>query len=370
MDRKTCVNLASISLGLFVVLCGGAWLVSSPGSRIYEFFFHRSFVQFLTLSVFSLLVVLVGHRGLHCAREHKVLEAARRGSGDWRKGPGVLGELHGMLRNALIEQGAQAVPEALRKSVQVQKEKIRSGHEVLGFLMCALPALGLFGTVLGLSDSLYAAFSGSRGGPEMIHQFVTALSTALDTTILGLGCSMLLGAPIWLLGRLENQLVVDCAAYLDGTVSLEEPTATVAEETQQGGADRPARSLDVLRAELRALTLGIVEEAAAGFRQLGEESRDSLRDSVRQAMLEGSDAQRRREEAMVAKLASDVSRSMDQSLKAIGALLEKQNGRAAKDFVQQVRQLEKTLRRRTPDEVIIRYDHNGHSQREVGHAES
>lgn len=128
MDTKTRTSLVWTSLGLFLVLCGSLWLLSSPGRRLHEFFFNRSFVQFVTLYVFSLLVVLLAHRGLRCYREFRALDAAKKGDEGSRSQPCILSELHEMMQGALLEQGSQAIPKALRNGLEGQKEKIRSGQ--------------------------------------------------------------------------------------------------------------------------------------------------------------------------------------------------------------------------------------------------
>jgi hypothetical protein len=135
------------------------------------------------------------------------------------------------------------------------------------------------------------------------------------------------------------------------------------------------RSTDVLQAELRRLTRKIADEAQLAFGKLLETSAQTYREQLEHAVQAVLAAQRAHDERMVHKLATDVGSSLRGSLDTVGDLIKEHNGQMAEVVIREVGQLRTALRRRTPEEVIIRYqeegsvNNNGHARRkEVSHA--
>lgn len=118
----------------------------------------------------------------------------------------------------------------------------------------------------------------------------------------------------------------------------------------------------VLKAELRRMMAKISKEARAAFGQVLADSAEVYRENLEQAVAEVFSRQRRHDKEMVRKVATELANGLGQSVNRVGDLIERQNGRLAEDLISQVGQLEDVLKKRTPEEVLIRYQNNGQSK--------
>jgi biopolymer transport protein ExbB/TolQ len=345
---------------LAALFLGAMKSVFEPSDRIYQFFFCRSFVQYAIVHVFALVTVLTAIRIAGHVRDRRALRNAAAGPWAWRSGNSPITRDLQAVERTLGGHGAAAAAACAARAIEARREQTRKAHELINFLVCAFPALGLFGTMLGLSNSLFAAFSGSTIGQAAVQQFVTALSTALDTTILGIVCAMSAGAAVWALERAESALTDEHAAFLQRTFSLEDPEPTV------GGGGAPtsttataATDPSALRAELRAMMAQVAADAKASYAalltDLTESYKSSLARLVAGALAEGQD----RETALVEAIGNSVA----EAVKTIGTILRDQNGALAKEIAQQIDELGRQLTKGmicVPEEVVIRYPQNGH----------
>lgn len=339
------VVAVGILLGLVHALI---YLLVDPGDRLHGFIYDRSFVQHATLLVTCLVIVLLFAR----ASQHRWNHARFTALVQKRGGPPK--ELADQL-NAISEtcnrHGMAAATAHAEQAAQHHTESIRKAHETIGFLAGSLPALGMFGTMLGLSNSLFEAFAGGSQGSAPVEAFVTALSTAMDTTVLAMACAVPLFGCVWLLGRLENELSDRYAEYVRVTLGLD----------QFAAHDKTAHAL---QAELRRMMAEVGKDAKAAFGQIVADSGDVYRENLERAVAEVFSRQRRHDKDMVRKLAAELADGMGQSVNRVGDLIERQNGNLAEGMIHQVGRLEETLRNRTPEEVLIRYPHNGHKNKE------
>ena len=239
-----------------------------------------------------------------------------------------------------------------------RQTEVQRTYESIHFFTGWLPALGLFGTLLGLSDALFAAFSGGDLDSAALQQFVTGLATAMDTTVLGMACAAPLVGCAWLLSRREEALVEQFARYLRERFDVQDGPP----------ADRTA---DVLQAELRRLARKVAEEAKLAFGQLLATSAETYREQLeaRRPGRAGRSASTRRADGTQAQL--EMGSSLRGSLETVGDLIKQHNGQMAEAVVREVGQLRTAIRRRTPEQLIIRYpqdssvNNNGHARREV-----
>ena len=194
-----------VAVDLVILLCCLVYWLFDPGDRAYDFLFRRSPVQYLTLTAFALAVTLLGCRFIRHVRSMRELRRIRR-AGDLSAMPRCpLGDQIRTLRDALDRFGTSAAVARAESLAQRQEEETQREYEVINFLLGSMPALGLFGTMLGLSDGLFKAFS--KGfGQESIQGFIGSLGIALDTTVLALACALVAGFGTWVLTRTERLL--------------------------------------------------------------------------------------------------------------------------------------------------------------------
>ena len=346
---------------IFEAFCGAIRSTAGPGDRLYEFFFCRSAVQLATMYVCALAITLLLFRAIRHLGHRVRLSWAESRNGSARLPKALVKHLNAV-RNQLTRNGAAAAVSRAENIAQEHEAAVRRAYEPIGFLGGLLPALGLFGTVLGLSNSLFAAFAGGTVGPEAVQQFVTALATALDTTVLAMACAIPVFAAIWLLSRLEAGLgdryaALVCKAFQ--TEKLNAALAGAAASTSPPAAS--PESVDVFRAELRAVTAEIASQTQVAFAELLRSAAKSHEQHVDRSLQRVLDHQRNREETTGDKIAVRVADRLGKSVDSMYKLIEKHNGRATKHMLREFRRLETALRERTPEEVILRFNHNGKS---------
>jgi len=318
---------------------------TEPSNHFYMFIYERGPVQHITLLVTCIVVALLFSRFSHYRSNCALFKTLQEGKG---QRPRELAHQLDVVSKTYAEQGMAAAGSCTERVAKDHAEQIRESHETINHITGVLPVLGLLGTLLGLNQGLFVAFCGGAPKAEAVMMFVTALSTALDTTILAAFCSVPLFTATFLLGRLESKLAVQYTAHIRKQFGLKEDL----------GSDK---ATPVLQAELRRLTAKMAAEAKAAFTRILEESANAYREGLKNAVMEVFAAQRLHDADMVKTVALEVANGLGQSVHRVGDLLERQNGRLAEDMIRQVGQLEKTLRNRTPEEVVIRYQHNGHA---------
>ncbi len=370
MDARERLWIVGVAAALTMSVCIAVGAIAGPGDRIYEFLFNRSFVQYVTLSFWALAITLLGFRAWHYLGDRRGLRQRQQGRATQKvKDAAVVGQLD-LVRQHLVDDGAAGALRAARRVRSEWARRVRRADELMDFIVCALPACGLFGTVLGLSDSLFVAFSGGVGA-EAMPQFLRALSTALDTTVLGLVCAMSAGTVAWLLGRLERQLIDDASAFVRKTLSLDELVPDRASAV--GKKERPGRAegltaTAVLQAELRALTGEIATLAKATFEELLRSSAENYRRGLDDATRKVFSQRQAHEEAAIGKVAAAVADRVGQSVDRLGTLVDRHNGDAWKEFLRQLGKMEKAIRKRVPSEVVVRYERNGQCEVEAENA--
>ena len=221
-----------------------------------------------------------------------------------------------------------------------------------------IPALGLFGTMLGVSNALFTAFSGGSLGPEAVERFVGGLATAMDTTLLAMACSMPLFGFAWLLERVEHGLADDYERYVRQQCSVPD----IAQKTDSTAA---------LQAELRGLTRRIAAEAKATFAQFLGSAAEDYRQSIERAVQDVFETQRAHDQSMVQQVALEVATALRESVETMGEVIREHNQHVATEMTDHVGRLEQALHNRTPEEVVVRYRHNGrlHRQTRINHKE-
>lgn len=173
------------------------------GNQIFEFFFDRGFVQCLTLYVFAFIIVLLGNKVIISLRRNLKINAASK----------------------RIRDIAAPAISSNERIVKDKKIKIHNIYKIINFLDFLLSAIGIFGTLLGLSNSLFDNFSEGGGIVKVSQQIVTALSTLLDTTGLDLAYAKLVGGFAWVMGSIRYRFIEQYTSLIRKIFLLEKLAA-------------------------------------------------------------------------------------------------------------------------------------------------
>jgi hypothetical protein len=126
------------------------------------------------------------------------------------------------LSEAEARRKAKGPTEALSLVEAFHVQDIEGSAAVFGLLGTAVQlmlAMGFFGTVWGISRSMFQSFTGLAGTTAeqisgALGQFTSGLSTALDTTVTGLVCAITCGLLIAAVEWGEEETLTDLARYL------------------------------------------------------------------------------------------------------------------------------------------------------------
>jgi len=339
------------SLIQVVLIAGGQlailhWLVpqfAGPQHRLYQFIYERSSVQHATLAVAALVIALLVERWI---RLRSTYGGQKKPSPGRDTPPQGLVDQLDVVSRAYDEHGTAAAVAQIQQLSDDGRERIRKAYESIHALAGFLPALGLLGTMLGLSGALFDAFASGKLTDQAVQQFVSSLATALDTTVLAMLCAAPVFVVSFFLCRRENELHDRQIRYVKERLGI---AAYIANDNANG----------TLQAELRRVTRKIAAEAESAFGKMLEHAGQALQEHLTRAVEEAFAAQRQHDQDILGKVAEDVAGRLAHSLQDMGVRLERHNGQLAEGMIQQVGQLERALRNRTPEEVIVRYKHNG-----------
>ncbi len=401
----------------------GAPAASEPGgeevetSRLYAFIYERGPVQHAILGVaaFALVLLYWRQRGyVENAMQLRRYEAKRGNP------PGPLAEALRKVGRSNADHGAAAARSQVDRFHDEQLKTVQQDYDLVRFAVGSLPALGLLGTMLGLSDALYYAFSKGLFGDAEVKAFVAGLSTALDTTVLAMLCAAPLFAWTALLVWQQSRLVDRYVDFLrrhfgltdapEGDKGVYAIYAELCRLTKQIGQDAKVMFAEMLNSSATALreTLGEavqehlaqhhqsqLETAHAHDRQIAmhvnaaaqailqalekqnRELAEQLAEAVKQdrgEVLEDTRAVREevvrsfRATAQAIRDLSDrlgeqlpqtVSHALADSLAQATESADQRHASLADRMTRQMGRLESALRNRTPEEVIIRYRENG-----------
>ncbi len=229
-------------------------------SWAYRFVYERGPVQWVILgvAVWSTLM-LYGRWRRYCRQAAQFRSFLQQQSPP----PGALGEVLRRASRFWQEAGAKAVRTYLDQLRTEQHEALDKYYDLLRYLIGALPFLGLFGTVVGLSMALEQAFSQGMGNGA-VEKFVAGLAVALDTTILGMACAAPLFTCLqWLLAR-HHGLVDQIIGYLRKQFRLDE----LPPDQDELAA--------VLQEELGRITNHIANEAKTFYAELSRQTKSTF----------------------------------------------------------------------------------------------
>lgn len=352
MRIRNLVQVALIAGGLLAALHLLVPQFAGPRHRLYQFIYERGPVQHATLAVAALVIALLVERWIRLRSMYVRQKKLPQGRDT---PPRALLDQLDVVSRAYDEHGTAAAISQLQQLADDGREQIRKAYESIHALAGFLPGLGLLGTMLGLSGALFDAFGSGKLTDQAVQQFVSSLATALDTTVLAMLCAAPVFFVSFFLCRRENELHDHQIRYVKERLGI---AGFAANDNANG----------ILQAELRRVTRKIAAEAESAFGKMLEHAGQALQQHLTQAVQETFAAQRQHEQDILGKMAEDVAGRLAHSLQDMGVRLERHNGQLAEGMIQQVGQLERALRNRTPEEVIVRYKHNGHAGRATGNS--
>lgn len=323
------LRVPALTAGLLCLTYGGISAIAFPGDRLYAFIYQRGFVQPTTISVFCLVVVLLLGRLWRYRRERAGLrDLASQKLRDLPQA--IANRLQAVAKTQEKHGNAAALAHAERLAAE-HEQALHNSYAALNYLAGALPALGLFGTMLGMSNGLFYAFASGKFGTGTVQQFVTCLGVAMDTTVLGMVCAAPAFACAWLLERWEKAAADQYAGYVRMRLGLNEAAHT-------------DQTVDALRTELRSVAREMAAEAKSAFEVALRRSVDQYGQSLGASVAEIFSNQRAHENQVLQQVVSRVSTQLGEALQGLGERIEANHRGLTEQLLKQLGQLEGALR--------------------------
>jgi biopolymer transport protein ExbB/TolQ len=355
--------LAAVLLALCFVLVAATFGV---GSRVYGFLFERGVVQVAILYVFVVAMVLLARRATAHLRGRKAFggHGQREPGGDSAEGR-RLSDRVTQVRRVLVSAGGAASLRCARETSRDESEAIADYYEVIDFIASVLVGLGLFGTVLGLSNSLFQAFSSGGESGHAVQMFVAALSTALDTTVLGLMTAGVVSVSGRMLERSEMARSDANDQWVRGALHLDELEESLARASEGVPGTPRASDQEIARAELRAIAASVADGATTRFAEFIEDMADAHRAALATIAAETAAHSRREEELVENRRWQE---EVLEGLTAIREILGSQGDGLTDAIKREIEGLEKSLHETRPTEVVLKYHSVQHPDEEASRA--
>jgi biopolymer transport protein ExbB/TolQ len=184
----------------------------TPGVWVYEFIFHRSIIQWFTLALYVFTLVILVDRFVSHRREERALRGMGSSPRGTRPDSDFAAERFRRTDAALAKQSKREVADQTQMWLDEDRDSLNGAHSTIMDFVQVMLGLGFLGTIAGLDQSFFAALGAHGGGIDAVTnsmaQFAKGLATALDTTLLGLGCGMTVTL-LSLLTRSREERLVD-----------------------------------------------------------------------------------------------------------------------------------------------------------------
>lgn len=151
----------------------------------HDFFFRRSFVQWVLLVAFTIGVVHLVRRLPAYWREKRALNQATASAAT------LVGRRRQHLQAAMGDEWRHvSLGDYARSLAEHDEAELDGAYRLSGDIIQVLPLIGFFGTVFGLSSGLYSSFLAEGG--TTTKAFAKAIAIAFDNTLLGLALTIIL----------------------------------------------------------------------------------------------------------------------------------------------------------------------------------
>lgn len=320
-----CLFLHAMAATATVAVLLGVRTVSPETSYTYQFLLQRSVCQWATLYAFLLGLSYLSARLVTWLRNRFQLSRLGPDSTDL-KSSSLVHRWARYIKRCAPHMTRVQFQDTLKDMTGREEDELYQVYSPVNDVIHMLPLIGFFGTVLGLSRGLYSIFKGAAGGSGSAS-FGQAIGTAFDTTLLALGCTILLTILQRLLHRRELEVLVTLGDRMDEFWEAEEEEAVTRPRKAQPELPSPFSDIakgfrTELNATVTSLGRGLNNAATSYGKSLDEHARaaaDHLGNSVRAAC---ADAFARMTEDLVARIdiASDQGRvESEKTAEAISA---------------------------------------------------
>lgn len=191
-------------LWFFGLLLVGLALLWDNGILQFMFATDSTYLCLLMVVLFLLTCLHCGYRSLFLSRQSQALWA-------WQQNQVVA---DGILMSGYLQAlAAIANPQEKQLTAELLSAQLRGQHEVGWFITGALIKLGMLGTVIGFVMMLGSMTHLNSLDIAQVQTLMSAMTQgmkiALNTTIVGLVGSLLLGLQYLMLDRAADKLVVE-----------------------------------------------------------------------------------------------------------------------------------------------------------------
>jgi biopolymer transport protein ExbB/TolQ len=176
--------------GVLVVLFDvGLHFLVTKDAWTYDFFFKRSFVQWVLISAFAVGLVHLARRLSPWLSEKRALRLLHEDQSKLTFDT-LVGRRWLQIRTAREEHGRKNLGQYAKSLAEHDEAEVDAAYRVSGDVVQILPLIGFFGTVFGLSHGLYKSFLATGG--TNTKDFAKAIAIAFDNTLLGLALTIIL----------------------------------------------------------------------------------------------------------------------------------------------------------------------------------
>jgi biopolymer transport protein ExbB/TolQ len=262
-------------------------LLTNP-QPVHDFFFNRSPIQWLTLTAFFFTLTALAHRVWSHARVRSALHALTEQA--LEADSTLVSQRCARVQECKVRVGSGAAARYNRDLAQRDEESLERVYGLFNQALQFIVALGLFGTIWGISQQMLSSFATlDSGNPEhlktLLSSFGVALSTALDTTILALVCSLVLSVLMTPLQWLEMNALRAVTAGVDQRLSLEfvayAPYADLLDVARTHLLTLTHNMLRAIRAGMEPLVTDLIQTVDTALRDLGRQHLDALQEHER-----------------------------------------------------------------------------------------
>lgn len=344
-------HLAAFVLAAVVLTVG--WLVGirylvepilGDARALHEFFFNRSWIQWMTLAAFFLTLAILGHRVIF---QRGVVVALRYLAGSSPFRPSIGGQsVAYRFEQVRRWKEAHGPIQASRYNHELALQDEAALERIYGLLSHAVQlmmALGFLGTVWGVSQSMSGSFGSLAGASteilkSILGNFTNGLSTALDTTVLGLISSLITTVSMTAVKWSETHALQALGERVCTVLSIDSTAHS-----------REIEPLQLLQAELSSIAASLAQTTERAMNELVIRSvqvlETKLSAAVQEQLVRIQGHERRVSEALAETLRHQVGTVLE--------ALEKQRAQASIGFTTELQHIAEQLQR--APEVSIRY---------------
>ena len=272
-DESSLLTINVLALVLVTVLGVVLNKTLPADSWPYEFFFKRSFVQWVLLGVFAIGFLHLLWRIPEWLRERNAFKTLVR-EGEIYGAETLVGRRWLQLKSARAEGGRGSLENFSKTLAEHDEAEVEAAYRLSTDIVQILPLIGFFGTVFGLSHGLYQSFLATGG--TSTKDFAKAIAIAFDNTLLGLALTIILFAVQSLLRKREESLLLQ--------LNLQVGVATLS-EAEEGVNEGLSSLTEVMRAHNSTL-LGHQQELV-DLRQTMQDPAAQLTARISQSVADG-----------------------------------------------------------------------------------